>query len=366
MTTARPRESTMLRADGDFRTPRPRHEPWIDWLRALASLAVVFFHLNEVRTDHTSIYGFVAAHGYLSVPVFFVVSGYCVMLSSLDRPPPLDFLFKRYMRVLPPYWASLAIVLAVVIAREVLTGQNDVTVLPKGLTAVLATLTLTTKPVTSIPTINWVYWTLSYELAFYGVMALALVKRTLFTWVMLAVSVACLILPLYPMAKLPGLFFLDYWPLFALGVGLALVIDRRTFSHVALLGTATLGLFLALPVVTVVAGGLTAASIWLVRAAPLIERRLHSRFFAFLGSISYSLYLIHVPIGVYAVGHLLRLGSTISQPARMLTDALAIGTCIVAAWGFNLAIERPAQRLAKTLRARHGRGDTADISSRAA
>lgn len=55
--------------------PPTPYEPWIDWLRALASIAVVWFHLNEVRADHASLYGFVAAHGYLGVPVFFVVSG---------------------------------------------------------------------------------------------------------------------------------------------------------------------------------------------------------------------------------------------------------------------------------------------------
>ncbi len=357
-----PRESPATLSPARSSAAR-RHEPWIDWLRAGASIAVVFFHLNEIRPDHgATLYGSIASRGRLGVAIFFVVSGYCVMLSSLDRPSALGFLFKRYVRVLPPYWASLLVVAGVVVARKVVSGYNDVTVLPRRLTEILATLTLTTTPVTAIPTVNWVYWTLSYELAFYGMMALALLRWAIFAPAMLTLTVATAVLAVYPLAKLPGLFFLDQWPLFALGVGLAETIHRRSGFGLAMMVAATIILPLIAPIAVVLAGGLTAASIYLVRAFPRAEARLYRRPVAFLGTISYSLYLIHVPIGVYALGHLVHLGSETAQPARLLTDALVIAGCILAAYAFHRAVERPTQRLAKSIHARRRARRAAAVS----
>jgi peptidoglycan/LPS O-acetylase OafA/YrhL len=326
--------------------PRRRHEPLIDWLRALASISVVLFHLNTVRPIRDG-YDVVMSCGWLGVPVFFVVSGYCVMLSSLDRPSPLGFLLKRYVRVFPPYWASLALLAAVVIGRKLTFGTNDVTVLPHSAMAILATFTLMTKPVTSVPVTNWVYWTLSYELAFYGLMALALIRRRAFDPIMLAVTAVGLLLLFYPLTHVPGLFFLDQWPLFALGVGLAELIHRRTAFGIAIVLLSALAVVLELSASVVLAGGLTGASIFAIRYFPQIEAKLKWPIFAFLGRISYSLYLIHVPIGVYVFARIFSVDDGDPLIHKVACDLATLFCVIAVAALFNLVAERPAQQFAR-------------------
>lgn len=333
---------------------KPRHhEPMIDWLRAIASLAVVIFHINEVRSSN-DFYGSVVSYGWLGVPIFFVVSGYCVTLSSLSRPPPMAFLIKRYARVLPPYWASLAVVAAVVVARKLISGSNDVSALPKNAYGVLATLTLTTSPVSSIPTINWVYWTLSYELAFYGVMALSLVKKSVFPWAMILVTVLSLSTVQWPLAYVPGLFFLDHWPLFAIGVALAETIHRGSLFGKTLLLIAVTGLFVLNHPPVIIAAGATVLSICLARWMPEFEFTIRSRAARFLGEISFSLYLVHVPIGIYVLGHVFGLAKSDSLITKLMADFVIVLGCIAASYLFNVAVERPAQRMARRFGKRRG------------
>jgi peptidoglycan/LPS O-acetylase OafA/YrhL len=61
---------------------------------------------------------------------------------------------------------------------------------------------------------------------------------------------------------------------------------------------------------------------------------------AWLGSISYSLYLVHVPIGGRVMNLAGRLPAAWHGPALVL----AVVASLLAAWVFNRLIEAPAQR----------------------
>lgn len=162
----------------------------IDWLRGLASVWVVMFHINEPFTYVPTLYRWICKCGWLGVPAFFAISGYCIAMITIKLKSPWIFLQARLIRILLPYWASIAVVLAVVAARKIITGVNDVTYLPRGFGEVFATLSLTTKPVSNVGAINWVYWTLSYEVAFYLIVAgsLLIAKFTSKTTYWLCVS----------------------------------------------------------------------------------------------------------------------------------------------------------------------------------
>jgi len=78
----------------------------IQYLRAFAATAVVVFHAAE-RT------GFNFAIGAAGVDVFFVVSGFIMMVISDRRPlRPLSFLRDRLLRIAPSYWIVTIIMLA--------------------------------------------------------------------------------------------------------------------------------------------------------------------------------------------------------------------------------------------------------------
>ena len=151
------------------------HLPMMDWLRGLASLAVVFFHLNVVKGDVNDAYTWLCQAGWLGVPVFFAISGWCMAGLSERSQGPGRFLLARLVRLHPPYLASVGVTLAALLIIKLTTGHNDITPLPSSPGGVLATLLLATKPVTTIKTINWSYWSLPVEFGFYVLTSLVLV-----------------------------------------------------------------------------------------------------------------------------------------------------------------------------------------------
>jgi peptidoglycan/LPS O-acetylase OafA/YrhL len=292
-------------------TPTP-HLPWLDGLRGAAALAVVLFHISVIAIfyyppgsgimAHAGVRGFmrVAQQGILGVPVFFVLSGFCVGQTWLNARSVTHFVLRRWRRIFPAYYASLGLILACVLAAKLLRGVNDITTLP-SLTPgyVVATLTLLTAPASNAPTLTWVYWTLTYEVVFYVVLSALLFlppRARLITLAMLNTTF-CVIGTWSNLVHSPGaFFFVSLWPLFGLGLALALAPRHwKTGGVVGIFsGLATLRLIsseryhgfapaalIAVALVAVCTAG------WNLPRWRLLEK---------LGAISYSLYLIHVPL----------------------------------------------------------------------
>ncbi|MBT9369018.1 acyltransferase [Rhizobium sp. CSW-27] len=78
----------------------------IQYLRAIAALAVVLFHAAERSGEHFAI-------GAAGVDVFFVVSGFIMMVISHNRPlTPAGFLRDRLLRIVPSYWIVTSVMVA--------------------------------------------------------------------------------------------------------------------------------------------------------------------------------------------------------------------------------------------------------------
>ncbi len=310
----------------------------IDTLRGLAAVAVAVFHFNQIRVRDGSLYDRANAWGWLGVAVFFVLSGYCVQTAADREHTPRVFLLRRFARLYPAYLFSVVAVVLFCVARKYTSGLNDFITLPTSVGGWLATLTLTTTPVTDHPTINWVYWSLSYEVSFYLVLAIGLAWPRARFAVPLALSVAAF----FPPAQ-RAVFFLGQWGFFVLGVALAFYArgEKRSALVLALFGVvlsfhqhlqreglvaiATAGLILFSPKLEALGG----------RAiAPLAK----------LGEISYGLYLIHVPIGVWVIlrftdAHGWRSGNFL---LRLACDGVALGASLFAAAAIYRWIEQPA------------------------
>lgn len=77
----------------------------IQYLRALAALAVVLFHAAEKTGYHFAI-------GAAGVDVFFVISGFIMWVISARRPvAPLAFLKERLRRIAPVYWLATVVMI---------------------------------------------------------------------------------------------------------------------------------------------------------------------------------------------------------------------------------------------------------------
>lgn len=136
----------------------------IQYLRAFAALAVVFFHAAERS-------GFAFAIGAAGVDVFFVISGF-IMWVIVERRPvsPGRFLKERLRRIAPVYWLATTVMIAGGVAglfpNLVLTASH-----------VMASFFFV--PMRS-PSSGEIWpvlvqgWTLTYEMFFYAVFAACL------------------------------------------------------------------------------------------------------------------------------------------------------------------------------------------------
>ena len=142
----------------------------IDGIRAIAALLVVIMHAADTkdiseytRTHGAWLYDLVREVdlGRIGVMIFFCVSGFVIPSSLKQGHSVLNFAVRRFFRLYPPYWVSMAAALYVV---WYLYGRRIDAKL------VLDNLTMLTI-FTNSKYIEDVYWTLASELIFYGLCA---------------------------------------------------------------------------------------------------------------------------------------------------------------------------------------------------
>jgi peptidoglycan/LPS O-acetylase OafA/YrhL len=276
--------------------PTDKRNHLIDLLRIFAAVGVVLFHFTHSATNTNNWYYKFCKYGYLGVPVFFMISGYCILIALQNAKKPSEFIIRRFFRIFPPYWFSLFLCCATVLIVTLITGANSVVVFPKSIAGFAATISLLTKPVTNIPTINWVYWTLSFEVFFYiAVYICSFFKRQYFTIALLVITLLSIVLPAY---KSGALFFLGYWPIFSLGLSVYQLLHYPTaqkWLSVILLIFSVAGFYTThQELVYVVVCFITVLLMVANHFKPLKDN-----FLSRLGDVSYSLYLIHVPIGIW-------------------------------------------------------------------
>jgi exopolysaccharide production protein ExoZ len=209
---------------------------------------VVLYHTGGVHALHhpelqQSLLFKTIDDGWLGVSLFFVVSGFCITnaaVISLSRDAGVGPFFRaRLRRIFPPYWGALALYLLLLQATSLLVSLG---VLPSnGLAESQAGLFLPqnlgmnltlTQFVFGGPSILPVSWTLCFELAFYGLVGLALAgvgrrwgARNLLRALHL-LTLTCLLLQLFIGKKMVYPFQL--WGQFGLG---AVVYDILTASR---------------------------------------------------------------------------------------------------------------------------------------
>ena len=334
----------------------------LDALRGLAALAVVLFHYTSRYNQffpQAPAPPFSMPWGHYGVQLFFGISGFVIFM-TLDRTRHLaDFALSRFSRLYPAYWAAMILTALVVHAA----GQSN---LRQGAGTFLVNLSML-QNFLGVPSVDGVYWTLSVELAFYGLMAalwaLGLLRRiefVLFGWLGLRWfwTFAPRLFGFEPSWLLGTLLIQEFIPYFAVGIA-----AYRLRSGQA--GTRLTGLVIASSLVTIAAcdgleqllvGSISTAALLLVA----LERAqfLSARPLVWLGAISYSLYLLHQFIGFTALNLLERSGLP-SSAAIGLTIA---GVLILSA-AVTFLVERPALRAIR--RWYRTRGERRDAQSAA-
>ncbi|MCQ4161255.1 acyltransferase [Roseomonas sp. GC11] len=143
------------------------HLHTLDALRGLAAIAVMLFHISGDAFQNMfgqRPAGDAFAAGYSGLDMFFVLSGFIILhvhRADLGRPwQVLSYLRRRLARIYPPYWAITLAYAGIFLA----TGQE---LDPYRLVSSLLLLP-------GQPPLLSIAWTLSHEMLFYLLFALAI------------------------------------------------------------------------------------------------------------------------------------------------------------------------------------------------
>ncbi len=333
----------------------------LDPLRGLAACAVMWFHFTKGGPLLRGAEGASAwlkasgAKGWLGVEVFFVISGFVLPYAMWRGRYRLrdygTFLVKRLLRLEPPYFCAILLTVGLWLAGPLIPGFSGDPFRFDGRQFALHFGYL--NAFVGYPWYNPVFWTLAIEFQFYLLIALLF---PLAVHPSLAVRVA---LPL----ALAGLAFLPvsdslvfhHLPLFALGIATAQhyigLLPRRAFvALLVVLAAAALATLGGYPAGVGIAAAVLIAVLARTDPAGRIGRALRLRPLVWLGAVSYSVYLLHVPIG----GRVVNLGSRFAEGfwMQVLVLAAAAVASLAAAYAMYRLVEQPSQRWSSGIRYR--------------
>ena len=249
-------------------TEAPGRVAGLDLLRGLAALAVVVFHLTWAahRAD-PSVPPFKAGH--LGVEVFFVISGYVILMSAYRSHDRRAFALARLIRLYPTYLICMGLTTAWVFGLGVWRFEVSPSAWLLNLTMVPGWF--------HVRCLDGVYWTLGYEVGFYVVVA-ALLPAAKRGYALHLSAAFLLVLPLLSLGLRNASFF-------TMGIALYEFRRNRLFAVVVLSAAIVIGHHLDMTLV---------APLLVAVAASVPAPR---RFGAWAGAVSYPLYLLHDDIG---------------------------------------------------------------------
>lgn len=300
---------------------------FLDGLRGLAALAVVVWHytnaLHEDYFPYGDLYGSIPVidHGWIGVNLFFLISGY-VILMTLERCQSFpEFMKRRWIRLFPAMLVASLTILAIsqINGEYMLRGESAPIDLLPGLTFVIPTF-WTWLLDTPVNELDGVFWTLYVEMGFYVVYGLLFFLtgwRKGLAW-LAAVWIAALYLG--AIAAYTDVAIIDFVAAIPQGIGAtylgwfiagALFFKSNFYQSdkLFLLAIAT-GIGAALNSGLWQQNDLT-AKIYLVSAvgffvavlrSRLLQKIFSTNFLLFLGAISYPIYLLHNEIGIGLIG----------------------------------------------------------------
>ncbi|XGV98836.1 MAG: acyltransferase family protein [Leptolyngbya sp. BL-A-14] len=364
---------------------------FLDGMRGLTAVYVVLVHVYREVDASLQGDGFPTVlywatrwmtHGRNAVSVFIVLSGFCLMLPVVRsktgqlRGGAIQYLKRRAWRIIPPYYVTLILLLVLFLA------------LPSQVQALMGVAWNESKPdftegeilshvfLVHNLKLNWIYkveipmWSIATEWQIYFIFPLLLVlwrKLNIAAAVSLAFAIGLSLhfIPHRPLDQAIPWFM----GLFALGMlGAELVFSQkrvlislrkrvpwRKLSWLALAGL-TIEYFLRPSIdpnfstafLCDVLVGLFALSVIVDCATSLLEHSvdrpaalalLESKWVVQLGTFSYSLYLIHLPVLGLAELPL----SGIHSPVAKFFGLLLLGVplALLASYGFHLLFEKP-------------------------
>lgn len=330
----------------------------LDLFRFLAALLVVSYHFgfrsgpaDQILKWHSDIIAPWAKYGYLGVHLFFLISGF-VILMSVQGQKLADFARSRFWRLFPTYW--LAGLLTLLFMNVLKPSWFDIQ--PKEVFYNLFMV----HSLLGIRSIDSVYWTLVVEMRFYCMVALVLILGQIkrfenlnFVWLC-----TCAALSIWPLHHLRFLFIAEYAPLFIAGANfyfirsqgvsfkrmfvmlgsLMLILQQNWQAHPPLFDVLYSTGHENLAVSALLCGFWLLFTLFALKKLEILNQKV----FLMAGVLTYPLYLIHQNIGIALINTLMPKWGVISSLLFTFSIIFAMAYCV------NRYFELPIQKWRKS------------------
>jgi peptidoglycan/LPS O-acetylase OafA/YrhL len=365
---------------------------FLDYLRAVACLLVVFAHLYLIglngyqemavwvpsikallfganaadRNVFQPVVMFMATKfdiitGTLGVAIFFLISGF-VILRAVERESTGEFLIKRIFRIYPANTAVVCLAAAATAIYCAMTG----TVSPHTLDGIVTSSLVLNGFLHKFESLP-ILWTLEVELFFYAMMAFMAWRKRLDTTAIFTAAICNSLFTLLANSPLTAAWFSPHWREIVVHISFATlqitflcvgsVIYRVAGAESHTRRFELIGAALALFVATRLgflamrpdSGGVDIPNgifaLALFSLAMWSGMRWHwIRPLRWIADISYPLYLVHVPIGWIMLAYFA------SRGWGMLASSIGAGLAVLAmAWLIHITVERWGQRMGRAV-----------------
>lgn len=353
--------------------------------RGVAALLVAYFHCRQITWVGMQQFHASGAHlglntilsyltlpiawGSAGVPIFFVISGYCIHRGTAqkllaDPAAPFNtrvFYLRRFARIYPVLLAALLLTLALdTLSLRFTPAIHKIN--PMDAHAFLVNLFSLQGIAGKTFGSNGALWTLSIEVQFYVVYPILLAVRRKLGIKTLLIGVAAVnVVSAVVFERHEIIIFTSYWFSWTLGAWIAeakilAAGENRSMTH----GSRSLLL------IAVVLGALgclafkysqyIAFQIWALAFAAYLYQVLDKparksvtvRGFSWLGEFSFSLYVVHFPLFVFLASVLFHSTLQVAIWPSFGFVLLAVALAFAFYWG----VERPAMQWAKGFRSR--------------
>ncbi len=298
---------------------------------------VCLYHLSEGFLKEHDFLRYIFSRGYLGVEIFFVISGfvipYTMYLRNHQYRDTGNFLLKRLIRIEPPYWASIMLIFLVDYISKFFVHYEDKVIQIDYQNLLYHVLHI--NDFLDEPWLKGIYWSLAVEVQYY--------------------LLAALVFPfVFSENK-----WLRYGLLFLLCMGRWTELDHSVFYYGCHFVSGMLFFHYRTGKISrkefvwaiLVCWGITYWCFDLyhlsaVAFAVLVMYFLNFRIkpFIFLGTISYSFYLIHIQVA-WVLMDACRRSYPASHP--YLHMFLSLMAAVAASSLFYYLVERPSHKLAK-------------------
>lgn len=308
--------------------------PTLGLLRGIAVLSVCFCHFGTAVATGDVLQGFfswIGHYGKYGVQIFFVISGFVIPYSLFKEKYELSyyfkFLYKRILRLHPPYLTALFVTFIVVF----LSCKTRHVVDPENAGSLLLSIFYI-----HIPADNPVFWTLQIEAEYYIFIGLffALLMKAPALGIVVVMPLLLYLSQTFLADYIGLLKYIVYFLIGIIGYLIYIKENNKVFEYISLL---------ALIIFSYVYGDVIGTFVSLITVSSILFYRKHVYHpLEFPGEISYSLYLIHFIIGIKIINSLQRL---VPPNNYWMLFPLAMTICIGIAWLFWKFIEKPAVKL---------------------